>query len=221
MESYVERAPRPELAGTVRTVWVQRTGAAAYAQRHLPTGGVEIHWPLGARPTLLGPLTRPQLEVVPPHTTIVGVRFQPGSAPRMAVTLDQLVDRRADLADVWDESIDRLGEAATARKVTAESALALLQSRVLQELRAGRGGDPIVAAAVRALMPWAAVDVRTVAAHLGLSTSQLRRRFLPALGLGPKAVQRTLRFQGFLALAQAGETASGRRGADGVAGLAV
>jgi AraC-like DNA-binding protein len=34
-------------------------------------------------------------------------------------------------------------------------------------------------------------------------------------------LQRTLRFQGFLALAQAGVTASGRRGADGVAGLAV
>jgi hypothetical protein len=30
-----------------------------------------------------------------------------------------------------------------------------------------------------------------------------------------------LRFQGFLALAQAGATATGRRGADGMAGLAV
>ena len=39
--------------------------------------------------------------------------------------------------------------------------------------------------------------------------------------VSPKVLQRTLRFQGFLALAQAGTTASGRRGADGVAGLAV
>jgi hypothetical protein len=33
----------PGLAGVVRTVWIQRTGGAAYVQRHLPTGGVEIH----------------------------------------------------------------------------------------------------------------------------------------------------------------------------------
>jgi hypothetical protein len=39
--------------------------------------------------------------------------------------------------------------------------------------------------------------------------------------MSPKVLQRTLRFQGFLALAQAGATASGRRGADGMAGLAI
>jgi hypothetical protein len=43
MESYLERPPLPGLAGVVRTVWIQRTGEAAYVQRHLPTGGVEIH----------------------------------------------------------------------------------------------------------------------------------------------------------------------------------
>jgi hypothetical protein len=41
MQSYVERAPRAELAGMARTVWVQRTCGTAYVQRHLPTGGVE------------------------------------------------------------------------------------------------------------------------------------------------------------------------------------
>jgi hypothetical protein len=39
--------------------------------------------------------------------------------------------------------------------------------------------------------------------------------------MSPKVLQRTLRFQGFLALAQAGVTATGRRGADGMAGLAI
>lgn len=77
MESYVERPPWPGLAGVVRTVWIQRTGAAAYVQRHLPTGGVEIHFPIGGHPQLVGPLTGPEIEVIPAHTTIVGVRFQP------------------------------------------------------------------------------------------------------------------------------------------------
>jgi hypothetical protein len=44
MESYVERPPLPGLARVVRTVWIQRTGEAAYVQRHLSTGGVEIHF---------------------------------------------------------------------------------------------------------------------------------------------------------------------------------
>jgi hypothetical protein len=62
-QSYIEFAPRAELAGLVRTVWIQRTGGAAYVQRHLPTGGVEFHFPIGGLPRLTGPLTGPELEV--------------------------------------------------------------------------------------------------------------------------------------------------------------
>lgn len=61
MESYVERPPVPGLAAVVRTVWIQRTGEALYVQRHPPTGGVEIHFPLGGRPQLAGPLTGPRI----------------------------------------------------------------------------------------------------------------------------------------------------------------
>jgi hypothetical protein len=78
MVSYVERPPLPGLAGVVRTVWMQRTGVAAYVQRHLPTGGVEIHLPIGGHPQLVGPLTGAEVEIIPAYTTVVGVRFQPG-----------------------------------------------------------------------------------------------------------------------------------------------
>lgn len=74
MESYVEHPPLPGLAGVVRTVWVQRTGDVAYVQRHLPTGGVEIRFPIGGHPQLAGPLTGPEIEVIPAHTTILGVK---------------------------------------------------------------------------------------------------------------------------------------------------
>src|SRR5439155_7283209 len=97
MESYVECPPLPGLAGVVRTVWIQRTGEAPYVQRHLPTGGVEIHFPRGRDPQLLGPLTRPEVEVIPPRTTLVGVRFLPGTAPPLPTVLDDLVDQRVGL----------------------------------------------------------------------------------------------------------------------------
>jgi AraC-like DNA-binding protein len=210
----------PGLAGVVRTVWVHRTGEAAYVQRHLPTGGVEIHFPIGGHPQLIGPLTGPEIEVIPAHATIVGVRFRPGTAPPLPTVPGDLVDQRLGLAELWGSSVDRF-VAAMARAETPELALAALQAHLLQEFRRAVSVDPVVREAVTALMPWYPVNIDTLAAHLALSASQLRRRCLNAVGVSPKVLQRTLRFQGFLALAQAGATASGRRGADGVAGLAV
>nr|WP_239062291.1 helix-turn-helix domain-containing protein [Streptomyces sp. SID13031] len=208
------------MAGVVRTVWIQRTGAAAYLQRHLPTGGVEIHFPIGGRPQLVGPLTGPEIEVIPAHTTVVGVRFHPGTAPPLPTVLDDLVDQRLGLAELWRSSADRLVEA-MALAGTPERALRYLQVHLLQEFRSTVRVDPLVGEAVQALMPWRPVNIDTLATHLALSPSQLRRRCLHAVGVSPKVLQRTLRFQGFLALFQAGATAPGRRGADGLAGLAV
>lgn len=94
----MERPPLPGLARAVRTVWIQRTDEAAYVQRHLPTGGIEIHFPIGGHPQLVGPLTGPQIEVIPARTTIVGVRFLPGAAPLLPTALNDLTDQRLSLA---------------------------------------------------------------------------------------------------------------------------
>ena len=220
MDSYVERPPLPALAGVVRTVWIQTTGETAYVQRHLPTGGVEIHFPIGGRAQLLGPLTGPQIEVIPARTTIVGVRFHPGTAPPLPTVLDDLLDQRLCLAELWRGSVDRLVEA-MALAGTPERALMILQDHLLHEFRRTVPVDPLLTEAVNALMPWHPITIETLATHLALSASQLRRRCVHAVGTSPKVLQRTLRFQGFLALAQAGATATGRRGADGMAGLAV
>lgn len=80
---YAERPPVSALAGVVRTMWRQRTGAEPYVRRHLPAGGVETHLPLGGTPQLTGPA----VEVIPAHTTIVGVRFLPGAAPPLPAVL--------------------------------------------------------------------------------------------------------------------------------------
>lgn len=216
--SYVEHAPLSAVAHVLRTVWIQSTGDSAYVQRHLPTGGIAIHVPIGGEPRMLGPLTGPQIDVIPPRTTVVGARFRPGAAPPLSATLDDLVDQHLGLAEVQGSSVDRLTEAVAGAR-SPEHALALLQEHVLRSLRSQVQPDELVQEAVQLLMPWRPVDVTVVAADLGLSTSQLRRRCLRAVGVGPKALQRTLRFQGLLALAQAGAT--GRCGAGGTAGLAI
>ncbi|MGH3481733.1 MAG: helix-turn-helix domain-containing protein [Nocardioidaceae bacterium] len=217
--SYVERSPWAALAGAVRTVWIQRTGQTAYVQRHVPTGGVEMHFPIGGRPQLVGPLTGPNVELIPPHTTLVGVRFLPGMAPPLPTVLDDLVDERLSLEALWGNSASRLGEE-IAGAAGPETALDLVQGQLLRMYRSA-GVDPLIREATRLLMPWHPVEIGSLASHLAISTSQLRRRCLHTVGVGPKTLQRTLRFQGFLALAQAGAAPSGRRGADGLAGLAV
>lgn len=211
MERYLERPPLPELADVVRTVWIQRTGAEPYPQHHLPTGGVEIHVPIGGRPVLLGPLTGPLVELLPPHTTIIGVRFRPGAAPALPAALDELLDQRVDLAELWRVSADRLAEAVD-RSATPERAVQVLQRLLLRERRRQDPADPLVQAAVLALMPWQRVEIDSLAERLALSPSQLRRRCQRVVGVPPKVLQRTLRLQGFLALAQAGAAGAGRRG---------
>ncbi|MFI9485627.1 helix-turn-helix domain-containing protein [Promicromonospora sp. NPDC052451] len=220
MESYVERPPVPGLAGVVRTAWILRTGATPYLQRNLPTGGVEIHLRVGGSPELVGPLTGPQIELVPPRTTVVGLRFRPGAPPRLPTGLDDLVDQRLDLAHLWGSSTNPLVDQVAAAR-TPGQALGVLEAHVLRDVRRSGRPDPLVGAAVAALMPWQPVTIDALADHLALSASQLRRRCLHTVGVGPKVLQRTLRFQGFLALAQAGVAATGRRGTDGAAGLAV
>ncbi|SDL95316.1 helix-turn-helix domain-containing protein [Microbacterium azadirachtae] len=219
-DTYRERAPSAALGGAVRTIWVQSVGEAPAVHRHLPTGGVEIHVVVGQGARLLGPLTGHRLEVIPPRTTILGVRFRPGGAPPLPLPLEELVDQSVPLAEMWGGLADRLQHDVAAAG-TLERAIGALEAFLLQRFRVGRAADPVLRAAVAALMPWRPVEVGAVAAGVGLSESQLRRRALSAVGLSPKVLQRTLRFQGFLALAQARATPSGRVGRDGIAGLAV
>jgi AraC-like DNA-binding protein len=208
-QTYVERVPWPALAALVRTVWVQRTGPRPYLQRNLPTGGVELQCQIGAMPRLAGPLTAASVQVLPAYTTVVGARFQPGAAsPLLGLPADELVDLTVRLDYLWGGTAARLGELLAAAP-GPDAALGLLQRYlVCRQARTDRP-DPLVAEAVRRLMPWQPVEIGALAAQLAISASQLRRRFAAAVGVGPKSVQRTLRFQGFLALAQAAPASGG------------
>ena len=204
-QSYVEQAPAPALRGAVRVVWIQRIGAEPYVQRHLPTGGVELHCPIGSLPRLVAPLTHPSVEVLAPGTTVVGVRFRPGGAvPMLGLPACELVDLTVPLDEIWGRAAVVLGELMS-NAGTPEAALSVLQEQLVRRMAAGAETDPLVSEAVRRLMPWRAGAVGALSSELAISHSQLRRRCLATVGIGPKALHRTLRFQGFLALVQAGE----------------
>jgi AraC-like DNA-binding protein len=219
-ESYVERLPLPALAGRVRTVWVQQTGQRPYVQRNLPTGGVELQCPLGGLPRVIGPLTGARVQVLPPSTTVVGARFWPGAAPLfLGLPVDELLDLSVGLDDLWRGNAVRLSELLAAAPDPL-SALEVLQRFLSSRQTRAAPPDKLVSAAVRRLMPGQLAEVGALSTELMISGSQLRRRFLTTVGVGPKALQRTLRFQGYLALAQAAARPAPRTPVASVADLA-
>jgi AraC-like DNA-binding protein len=202
--SYVERPPVRALADLVRVVWIQRIGAEPYVQRNLPTGGVELHCHLGELPRLVGPLTAPSVEVLAPGTVLVGARFHPGMATAiLPLPAVEVLDLSVASDEVWGHDAARLGEALHATP-SPEAALSVLQRWLVRRKGADDRSDPLVSEAVRLLMPWRVGEIGALSRRLAISASQLRRRCLNTIGTGPKTLQRTLRFQGFLALAQSG-----------------
>ncbi len=203
-QSYRERRPARPLAEVVSSVWVQQVppGAAPYLHRNVPNGSVEVRCGLGQVPRVVGPLTRPLTEVLSPGSTVVGLRFRPGAASGvLGIPVSELADLVVDADELWGRSAVAAGEriAAAAGPGVAASAL---QDAVVGRLAGADSPDPLVGEAVRRLMPWRVGDLGSVRASLWVSERQFRRRCLSAVGVPPKALQRMLRFQVFLARAQ-------------------
>jgi AraC-like DNA-binding protein len=219
-QGYIERPPAPALAKLVSSVWIQQVspGADPYTHRNTPHGGVELACRVGSVPRVVGPLTRPLVEVLAPGTTVVGVRFRPGAAPSpLDLPASELLDLAVEADELWGRSAVELGER-VAGAASPTEALAGLQRHIVGRLGDAPGLDPLVLEAVRRLMPWRSGDVGSLTSSLFISERQLRRRCQAAIGLAPKVLHRTLRFQGFLALAQEA-IARGRKPTDD--GLAV
>jgi AraC-like DNA-binding protein len=175
---------------------------------------------LGSVPRVVGPLTSATVEILAPGTTLIGVRFLPGAATAvLGLPGSALLDQTVPLNALWGPRAVMLAEVLSGTE-SAEAALSLLQQHLLVLRAAGPRPDPLVAEAVRQLMPWRIDEIGPLSWRLAISESQLRRRCRAVVGIGPKTLQRTLRFQGFLALVQS----AGQREdplADGLASLAV
>jgi AraC-like DNA-binding protein len=221
-QSHDERRPVPALAGLVSTVWVQRVApdAAPYTHRTVPNGSAELRFRIGSIPLVVGPQTRPLVEVLEPGTTIVGIRFRPGAAAAVfGLPASELVDQAVESGELLGRAAGVVGELAAGSPSPAVG-LALLQRQVMGRLADATDPDPLIAEAVRRLMPWHDGDVGSLRSTLGISERQLRRRCQASVGLGPKVLQRLLRFQGFLALTQQALAQGQPPAGDGLAMLA-
>ena len=129
--------------------------------------------------------------------------MRPGAAPALlGIDAAALCDGRASLAEAWHDDGRRLEQDLDA--VADADRVALLLTALAARARRAATPDALVRAAVDAL-EHPQTRVTTLAAELGVSARQLRRRFDSAVGYGPKRLGRVLRLQRALAAARDGE----------------
>jgi AraC-like DNA-binding protein len=184
-------------------VWAAQLGAAGerHVERVIPDGCIDLVLSDGEL-VIAGPDTAGvELEVMP-NRSFVGVRLCAGVAPTaLGVPATALLDQRLPARDVLGARAAELEEALAAT-VSPRQAAQLLERSATNWLRNApdRAAEALVR---RAVLEVAGGDwtVTTLAAKLGVSERQLRRRFVSAVGYGPKLLERVLRLRRFIRMA--------------------
>jgi AraC-like DNA-binding protein len=195
---YREWAPPPELRRAASCLWTS-VSATDEPTIVLPDGCIDLIWQQGLGAFVAGPDTGPAPSALPAGTMVVGVRLRPGAGgPALGLPLTELRDQRVDLADLRPELASRLpGDLSPGQALSQLIAAAT-------GLAAEGPPDGLVSQAARLLVS-SGERTDELAAHLGVSERQFRRRCLDAVGYGPKTLQRVLRFRRFVTRLDAAE----------------
>jgi AraC-like DNA-binding protein len=163
----------------------------------LPDACSDLIWERGVGAYVAGPDTGPSRPVIKSGTVIVGVRFRPSAGGQALKTpLSEIANQRVPLADLLPPAARRLPPA-----LDPEAAAGQLLD-ITGALVVDGAPDPAMARAA-VLLRDPAARAEAVAAEIGLSERQFRRRSQAAAGYGPKTLQRVLRFHRFVRLLDA------------------
>lgn len=202
MNGYREIHPSSALAPYVDTFWAWQDGDDD-AHRVLPDGCVDVIFSLHhgretdtSRLIAVGAMTRHLVYSRHGVSLLLGVRFRPGRATSfLGCPAAEITDLSPTLEELWGAGAMTLHEQLL-EAPSLDERLRVLESALVRRRRSEP--DPLAAAAVDGLRQRPAA-VATLAADLGISPRQLRRRFQAAVGLGPKRFSEIVRFQSALA----------------------
>jgi AraC-like DNA-binding protein len=223
---YAEWAPPPALRAAVACLWTSLTtepaddaSQARQAGLVLPDGCSDLIWEQGVGCYIAGPDTGPARPMTKAGTVIVGIRFRPAAGGRvLSAPLSEITNQRVPLADLLRPA--QLPPAARRLPATLDPAQAADRAlAVVSALVAEGEPDPAMTRAATLLRDPAARS-EAVAAGVGLSERQFRRRCQAAAGYGPKTLQRVLRFQHFVRLLDAAPSPPDLAGVAATAGYA-
>ena len=190
---YREFAPPAWARAAIACFWLRRGDGSSV--RVLPDACTDIVWRPGAGAMIAGPDSEAWASWTRPGELIVGARLLPGAGgAAFGIPLAEVRNARVPVDALGLDHRRKLSgglDPADAPAAVAGVALA----RVAQ----APPDAAVQAAAVRLLDPGQRVD--QLARALGFSERQLQRRFLAAVGYGPKTLQRVLRLRRFLTAA--------------------
>jgi AraC-like DNA-binding protein len=191
---YAEWPAPPPLRGAVACLWagVVPDGGGVREGLVLPDACSDLVWEQGVGCYVAGPDTGPAPTVTEAGTVTVGVRFRPSAGGHvLGVPLSEIRDQRVPLTDLLPAAAKRL----PATLDPAEAAARVLD---IAGLLVADAVPDLTMARATALLRDPSARAEDVAAAVGLSIRQFRRRCHAAVGYGPKTLQRVLRFQRFV-----------------------
>jgi AraC-like DNA-binding protein len=206
---YAEVAPPAAVADAVACLWMRTTDAADKPALVLPDGCFDLIWRPGDNVMLAAPDTVASSVPAAAGAIWVGLRFRPGVGKSvLGVPMDELLNERPTVTDVLAERSSGDSERAS-RELLARAAQATTASEAsdlltrLGALLTGRATIDREAAAAGRLLADPRRTVAGVALELAVPERSLNRRMREQVGYGPKMLQRVLRLQRFLSLADA------------------
>ncbi len=190
---YTEWAAPAALRDAVTCLWAQvTTSGADRPGLVLPDGCTDLVWEQGRGAFVAGPDTGPVPTTMAAGSLMLGIRFRPwAGGPALGIPLSELRDQRVDLADLRPGGARRL-PATLDPDTAAARALDLVAALVID------GAPDLAVTCAARLLHDPQARAENVAADVGLSLRQLRRRCHAAVGYGPKTLQRVLRFRRFV-----------------------
>ena len=199
---YREFPAPPRLASRFLCLWTQSIVGFRGSYRHwvLPDGCIDIVFVNDDPPEVVGPWTEPFVVALAAGTTIVGARFHPGRAPKMlGLPAAELRNSSVSLTDVWGAKSKRFTRIFD--EPSQMERMSVLGEALLENPLFDLPIDEAVVAGIRWLAQHPYGRVEQLSNWVGISNRHLQRRFVAAVGYGPKMFQSILRFQRLLALA--------------------
>lgn len=143
---------------------------------------------------LVGQMDRHILIAPSGRVDLIGIRFHPaGARAFLPLPMDEFAGHTVPLADAAP-ALD--ADLAQALDAPASARIARIEALLARRLKHAAPDTGAVDAAVHTLLAGdGCLSVDALASAAGLSPRQLERRFLHAVGLGPKRLARILRFQ--------------------------
>jgi AraC-like DNA-binding protein len=200
---YAEYRPPTALERHFQCMWsntLRPDGPSCLAV--VPDGCVDITWIEGEL-VVAGPDVVAAVSPLTAGSTVIGARFRPGAARRwLGLPMSEIVGRRIALREFWgpqaSEIAQRIGDVplSAGRMRTMEA----LFSRRAPEIEPPSAEFGFVFNALKTES--AGRGMAIILDRLDVSPRTLRRHCQETFGYGPKTLDRILRFQRFLALAQ-------------------